>query len=50
MGDEHESEPFNDVIRDRLSDTQRRAREVLFPTTETEPAEAGEHDEEIEDR
>ena len=50
MGDEQEAERFNDVIRGRLSDTQRHAREVLFPTTETEPAEAGENDEEIEDR
>ena len=48
MGDEHESEPFNDVIRGRLGDTRTPAR--CCSDHRTEPAEAGENDEEIEDR
>jgi hypothetical protein len=40
-----EPETFNDTIRNRLSDSQQQAREVLFPTAETEPADAGENEE-----
>jgi hypothetical protein len=39
-----EPETFNDTIRNRLSDRQQQAREVLFPTAETEPAEPGENE------
>jgi hypothetical protein len=45
MSDEPEPEPFNDVIRNRLSDRRRQAREALFPAAETEPAESGENEE-----
>jgi len=49
MTDEPERETLNNMIRNSLSDTQRHAREVLFPTTETEPAESGENEEKTDD-